>query len=185
MSAPHTPTAAELETQSEAVALVERCQKGDRRWTVLWNKIDKAEKAAGPLHGRRPIALIAWRNYSHIGGSELERARDDFIRQGIDGKLVQEEYRSAKQRYRAALQAEVDWDRRAGLSDLRKELEGVKLETCAAQMALGKVHLTSISDAVAIIGLLRKRMRTFSELSDDWEVAAFMNSSRFLTREAS
>jgi hypothetical protein len=38
---------------------------------------------------------------------------------------------------------------------------------------------------VAIIGLLRKRMRAFDELSDDWEVAAFMNASRFLVREAS
>ena len=82
------------------------------------------------------------------------------------------------------MQAEVDWDRRAGLSDLRKELEGVKLETSAAQLALAKVHLTSVKDAVAIIGLLRKRMRTFNELNDDWEVAAFMNASRFLIRAA-
>jgi hypothetical protein len=178
MSAPHT------QTQSEAVALVERCRKGDRRWSVLWDKLDMAEKAAKPLHGRRPIALIAWRNYSHIGGSELERARDDFLREGIDEKLVQEEYRSAKERYRAALQAEDDWDRKAGLSDLRKKLEDVKLETRAAWTALGKVHLTSIRDAVAIIGLLRKRMRTFNELNDDWEVAAFMNASRFLIRAA-
>jgi hypothetical protein len=48
--------------------------------------------------------------------------------------------------------------------------------------ALGKVRLTSITDAVAIIGILRKRMRTFDELSDDREVSAFSNASRYLTR---
>jgi hypothetical protein len=96
MSAPHT------QTQSEVVALVERCRKGDRRWSVRWDMLDKAEKAARPPHGNRPIALIAWRNYSHIGGSEIERARDEFIRDGIDETLVEEEYSSAKKRYRAA-----------------------------------------------------------------------------------
>jgi hypothetical protein len=54
----------------------------------------------------------------------------------------------------------------------------------AAWKALGKVRLTSIRDAVAIIGLLRERMRVFDELSDDWEIAAFMNASRFLVRAA-
>jgi hypothetical protein len=49
---------------------------------------------------------------------------------------------------------------------------------------LGKVPVTSNSDAAAIIGLLRERMRKFDELSDDWEVAAFMNASRFLTKGA-
>jgi hypothetical protein len=42
--------------------------------------------------------------------------------------------------------------------------------------------VTSMRDALAIIGFLRERMRKFSELSDDWEVAAFMNASRFLGR---
>jgi hypothetical protein len=37
---------------------------------------------------------------------------------------------------------------------------------------------------VAIIGLLRKRMRTFNELSDDWEVAAFINASLVRADEA-
>jgi hypothetical protein len=81
---------------SEALALVERCRKGDRRWTGLADKIDAAEEAARSVYGRRPIALIAWRNYSHIGGSEIERARDEFLRDGIDEKLVRSEYRLAK-----------------------------------------------------------------------------------------
>jgi hypothetical protein len=35
---------------------------------------------------------------------------------------------------------------------------------------------------VAIITLLRERVIVYDELSDDWEVAAFMNASSFLTQ---
>jgi hypothetical protein len=176
--------AAEAAVPSEALALVERCRKGDRRWDVLYKKIDCAEVAARSEHGRRPIALIAWRNYSHIGGSEIERARDEFIRAGIDENVVQAEYRSAKKRYGAALRAEEDWDRKAGLSDLRKEYEDNGRETRALWKALSKVPLKNNRDAVAIIGLLRERARKFDELSDGWEVAAFLHASRFLVQTA-
>jgi hypothetical protein len=171
-------------TSSEALALIERCRKGDRRWDVLYNKIDSAEKVARDEFGRRPFELIEWRNYSAIGCSEIERARDEFIRDGIDEKVVQAEYRSAKRRYREAARAGDDWDRKVGLTDLRKEYDDNRCETRAAWKALGKVPVTSMSDALAIIDLLRERMRKFSELSDDWEVAAFMNASRFLARAA-
>jgi hypothetical protein len=110
-----------------------------------YDKIDRAEDAAQSEHGRRPIALIAWRDYSHIAGSEIETARDEFIRAGIDEKVVQSEYRSAKKRYRAALRAVDDWDRKAGLSDLRKKYEDNRRETRAAWKALGEVRLTSIT----------------------------------------
>jgi hypothetical protein len=169
-------------TPREALALIERCRKRDRRWDVLYNKIDSAEEAARDEFGLRPIALIAWRNYSAIGCSEIERARDEFIRDGIDEKVVQAEYRSAKRRYREAVRAGDDWDRKVGLTDLRKEYDDNRCETRAAWKALGKVPVTSMRDALAIIGFLRERMRKFSELSDDWEVAAFMNASRFLGR---
>jgi hypothetical protein len=172
------------QAKSEALALVERCRKGDRRWDALYSKIDSAEEAARDEFGLRPIALIAWRNYSAIGCSEIERARDEFIRDGIDEKVVQAEYRAAKKRYRDVLRAGDDWDRKVGLTDLRKEYDDNRCETRAAWKALGKVPVTSTKDAVAIIGFLRERMRKFKELSDDWEVAAFMNASRFLARAA-
>jgi hypothetical protein len=171
-------------TPSEALALVELSRKGDRRWDVLYNKIERAENAARGKFGNRPYALIEWRNYSAIGCSEIERARDEFIRDGVDEKVVQAEYRSAKKRYHEAVRAGDDWDRKAGLTDLRKEYDDNRRETLGAWKALGKVPVTSTRDAVAIIGFLRERMRKFKELSDDWEVAAFMNASRFLARAA-
>jgi hypothetical protein len=167
---------------SAAIALIERSRKGDRRWDVLYDKIDRAEDTARDKFGWRPFELIEWRNYSAIGGSEIENARDRFLRDGIDEKVVQTEYRAAKKREREAVRAGEDWDRKVGLTDLRNEYDDNKRETRAAWKALGKVPLTSIGDAVAIIGLLRERMRRFDELSEGWEVAAFMNASRFLVR---
>ena len=84
----------------------------------------------------------------------FERARDEFIRDGIDENLVQSEYRSAKRRYRAALLDQDDWDRRAGLSGIRAEYKNIKSETHSAWKALGKVRLTSVRDAAAIMGVL-------------------------------
>ena len=186
-----SPTAAEAATiddatrgMSEALALVERCRKGNRRWDVLADKIDSIKEAAKAQYGHRPIALVAWRNYSAIACSEIERARDEFIREGLPANVVQAEYSAAKRRERDLERTGEDWDKKVGLSDLRKEYEANRIETRAAWKALGEVRLTSIRDAVAIIGLLRERMRVFDELSDDWEVAAFMNASRFLVRAA-
>jgi hypothetical protein len=167
---------------SEALALVERCSQGDRRWGVLYDQIERAENSARSEHGRRPTPLIAWRDYSAIMGGEIEDARDRFIAAGVDEKVIQAEYRAAKKRARAALRAGEDWDRKVGLSDLRQEHEVTKAETLAAWHALGKVRVTSIRDAAAIIGVLRERMGTYEELTDEWEIAAFMNASGFLSR---
>jgi len=107
------------EATSEALELVKRCRKGNRRWDVLYEKIERAESAARGEFGRRPFKLIAWRNYSAIGGPSIEGARDGFIRDGIDEKVVRAEYRQAKKREREAVRAGEDWDRKAGLTDLR------------------------------------------------------------------
>jgi hypothetical protein len=171
---------------SDALSLVERCRSADRRWDTLADKITAIEEDEGTRvqYGRRPIPLIAWRNYSHIGGSELERARDEFTAAGIPANVVRAEYEAAKKREREIERAGEEWDRKVGLTDVRKEFEDCRRETLAAWKALGKVPVTSVSDATAIIGLLRERMRKFDELSDDWEVAAFMNASHFLAQAA-
>jgi hypothetical protein len=176
--------AAELDAiqTTEALALVERCREGDHQWDILGDRITDIEEDPDveARIGRRPIALVAWRNYSHIGCSEIERARDEFLEAGIAPDVVDKEYRAAKKRERVIEMAGEEWDREAGLTDLRKQYEENRAQTRAAWKALGHVHLTSIRDAVAILALLRERMGMFDELSDDWEVAAFMNASGFL-----
>jgi hypothetical protein len=157
----HSTPPTDTPVLSEALALVERCRKVNRRWDVLYNKLNNIEEEAQVQHGRRPIALITWRDYSAIGCGGIELARDDYIRRGVRASVVQAEYRLAKRRYCEAVRAGDDWDRKAGLTDLRKEYEDNRLETCAAWKALGKVTLTSIRDAAAVIGVLRERMRKF------------------------
>jgi hypothetical protein len=176
--------AAELDAiqTTEALTLVERCREGNRQWDILGDRITEVEEdpEVEARIGRRPIALVAWRNYSHIGCSEIERARDEFLEAGIAPDVVDEEYRAAKKRERDIELSGEEWDQEAGLTDLLKQYEENRVQTRAAWEALGHVHLTSIRDAVAIIALLRERMDVFDELSDDWEVAAFMNASGFL-----
>jgi hypothetical protein len=177
---PWSPVSENPAEPSDATALVEHCRRGDRRWDVLGDEINEIEEAARKEHGCRPIALIAWRNYSAIGCSEIERARDEFLAAGIDAKTVQKEYRAAKKRELAIERAGDDWDRKVGLTDLRKEYEDVRNQARVDWEALGKIQITNVGDAAAIIGVLRERMQKFDELSDDWEIAAFMNASRFL-----
>jgi hypothetical protein len=182
-AAAQQPATPENATTSETLGLVDRCRRGDRRWTVLANKIDAAEEIAKEKFGRRPFELVAWRNYSAIGDCEIEWARDEFLRaDNADQTTVQAEYIETKKRYRDAIRAGEKWDRKAGLSKLRKEYEETRRDTRAAWKALGKVPVKNLKDAAAIMKLLRARARTFNEISDDWEVAAFMNASRFLVR---
>jgi len=97
---------------------------------------------------------------------------------------VQKEYRAAKKREQAIERAGDDWDRKVGLTDIRREYENVRLRVRNDWNALGEVQLTSVREAVAIIGILQDRVEIFEQLSDDWEVATFVNASRFLARAA-
>jgi hypothetical protein len=180
-------SAAPLQVKStSATALVDRVRHLDRHWDELGDKITAVEEddALRTEYGRRPIALIAWRNYSAIGGTEIDKARDEFLRNGIPAKVVQREYRAAKRREREKERAGEDWDRSVGLSEIRKEHDECSRECRTAWDALGKVKVASIADAAAIMNILRDRVRRFDEISDGWEVAAFMNASRFLVRAA-
>jgi hypothetical protein len=83
----------------------------------LYDRLDRAEQKAAKKFGRRPIPLIAWRNYSAIGGSEIEARREEFLKlPSIDPKKIEKEYLAAKARERAVKRAERAWDKRAGLA---------------------------------------------------------------------
>jgi hypothetical protein len=123
--------------------------------------------------------LIAWRNYSHIGGSEIDRARREFIRDGGDPEVVKQEYRDAKKRYRAKIKAGKDWDKCTGLVALTKAFDETGAEMLAAERALGTVTLLSVGDAAALIDRVHAGLEIFGELAD-WEKAALRNASEFL-----
>ena len=76
--------------------------------------MDNAITGARDKHGQHPWELIGWRNYSHIGGSEIDRVRDEFLRDATtatERRTIKLEYRHAKARYTAAVRACSEWDR--------------------------------------------------------------------------
>jgi hypothetical protein len=104
------------------------------------------------IHGPRPIALIAWRNYSAIGGSEIEGARDRFLEEPhAVREAVELEYRDARARYQAALDSEEEWDRRAGLADQRSQCDRISKELEAAQIEFVSTRPTTPSGAGAMV----------------------------------
>src|SRR5271163_357825 len=88
-------------------AAIEQHQKLFKAYDDLCDALEEAEMKAKKKHGDRPWSLIAWRNYSAIGGSEIDDRREEFLDlPGIDPKKIEKEYRDAKARQRAAVRAE-------------------------------------------------------------------------------
>jgi hypothetical protein len=170
-------------SKSDALTAIEQHRQASALHDRLYDELEQEKDAVLEEHGRRPIPLIAWRNYSHIGGSELEGARLEFIRNGEDPKVIEQEYRDAKKRYRAKIKAGKDWDKRAGLDSLTKTFEETGAEMGAAEKALGTVRLLSVADAVALIGHINDNLEIFGECAV-WERAALRNAREFLNRFA-
>jgi hypothetical protein len=87
-------------------ALIDAHKARTKEWLRLYSKLDKAQLQAGETHGPRPWELIEWRNYSAIGGQEIDDRRKEFLNQpGADRKQVEKEFRDANAREAAAEQA--------------------------------------------------------------------------------
>jgi len=120
---------------------------------------------------------------THIGGDEIERARVEFLRDRVaKPSLIEREYADAKKRYRAIERAQAAWDRKAGLSEKRKQFEKNKPELRTADRALGKVKLSGMADALALLDFLHDRATELEELSETWEIDAFLNATDFFKR---
>ncbi|HEY8008318.1 MAG TPA: hypothetical protein VIE66_16320 [Methylocella sp.] len=62
-----------------------------------------------------------------IGGTEIERARDEFLSQpGADREQIEREYYAAMARYSATEYEGIAWDQRTGLASLREQTEAAK-----------------------------------------------------------
>lgn len=133
-------------------ALIERHAALKANWLKLSDDLEEAEYAAREVHGNRPIALIAWRNYSHIGGAEIDDRREEFLRlPGISPAKIEAEYRDAKARERAARRAETAWDKRAGLSELREQLRLALQAAHQLETRLGRTKPTTPAGAAALL----------------------------------
>jgi hypothetical protein len=114
-----------------------------------WRRLDEAE---GDTEERRPCPLVAWRNYSHIGGSEIERAREEFLElPGVDPKKIEQEYRSAKAREKAKQQNLRDWYKRNGMADLKAEADRAGEAESAALLAVFTTRPTTVAGMAALL----------------------------------
>jgi hypothetical protein len=126
----------------------------------LYVELDKAELAAWEEHGKRPWSLIAWRNYSAIGGSEIKDRRDEFLLQpGSDTEQVLREYRDAKARERDAYRAGREWDKRTGLTPFRRSFEQAQRAEWAALERIVNTKPTTPAGASALVTCIRKDMK--------------------------
>jgi hypothetical protein len=101
---------------------------------------------------RWPCPLVAWRNYSHIGGSEIERAREEFLAlPGADPEKIEQEYRSVKADERAKEQALEDWYARNGMAKLKAEADRATKFQEAAHLAVLTTRPTTIAGVAAVL----------------------------------
>lgn len=95
---------------------------------------------------------IEWRNYSSIGGHEIERARDEFLRElDADPEQIEREYRYAKDREKAAQLEDEAWDLRAGVAELRKQSDEAWCAQEKAGWALAKTKPSTVAGASALL----------------------------------
>ena len=151
-------------------AMIETHKSLQATWQHLYDQLDEAESDAAEVHGRRPIALIHWRNY-HIGGSEIDDRRESLLQQGeIPAATIEQEYLDAKARYQAQMAAGLVWDERAGLAGKRKELDRAMTAWRRFERRLAKTKPTTPAGAAALIQYLLDEELT----TDDgyWHMAA-------------
>ncbi|WP_156936382.1 hypothetical protein [Mesorhizobium sp. LNJC394B00] len=144
-----------------AFAALDRLKAADRALSRSHWRLENAEARARPTHGFWPSRLIAWRHYSAIGGREIEKARIEFLgHPGADLVRIEEEYHDAKKRYRAALRAGDDWDRRAGLTEVRSRAREAGKAFRRETRRLAQTQATTPAGAAAMIDFVARDMQT-------------------------
>lgn len=135
-----------------ALAALATHKAAERKVTRLSMQVCDAEDKASKVHGQRPVVLIAWRYYSAIGGREIAAARDELLGEpGADPAQIELEFKDARKRYKAIVRARDNWDRRAGLADLRKRFKEAKNALDIATRQLMKTRPTTAYGASAMI----------------------------------
>ncbi|KRQ03330.1 hypothetical protein AOQ71_31905 [Bradyrhizobium manausense] len=154
-----------------------RCAKAALQQVSI--ELDDAHEKVSDIHGHRPAALIAWRNYSAIGGSEIEAMRERLLAAGEDPQMVEEEYNAARKRYRAAIQAGKAWDKRADLEVLTRRAEASRKEFAACQDALKALSPSTSEGALSLLDVIRENVEGFESI-EPWEISLLAKANRFL-----
>ena len=141
-----------MKTDDPIFAAIEEHRRLAEASNRLYDALDLAQSKAAKKHGSKPFVLIAWRNYSHIAGSEIDGAREEFLKlPAIDPKKIEKEYREAKARERA----ERAWYKRSGLAPQRREYERTFEAERRAAVRLAKIIPSTPAGASAMLGYVR------------------------------
>lgn len=116
--------------------------------------LEAATSAAEKRIGLRPFGLVAWREYSAIGGPEIDGARDRFLSEGADPVEIEREYADAKRRYRDRKLEIKAWDRKAGTGPLGRSLDKTRHELSAVKQSFIAEPATSAAGAAAVINYI-------------------------------
>lgn len=147
-------------------------------------QLDEAEVRVHKAGHKRPCPLIAWRNYSHIGGSEIEHARDEFLAApGANKELIEFEYLDAKRRAHRAQLKERRWYKIHGLTELSTKSEQLWSEFGEVGRRLEITIPTTPAGAGALIALIHEEKEEGSQY--EWHMPALANVARMMrTMEA-
>ena len=160
----------------EIAVAIERSMAATSASRAAYQAWDDAESAARERFGYPPSSLIHWRDY-HVGGSELERVRDQYLALGFDKELIEEEYVNAQGRLQANLDGITVWERQVGIADLAKQRWDTLDEHWAAAEALAKIKPSSVADALALHGFVWANLIELEGENSmvDWEFNVLKN----------
>ena len=147
------------------------------KWSLLEEEINNIEEAESEKSRDRPVELIAWRSYSSIGDYEIDRAREEFLRQpNADHEQIEKEYQDAKARLKAVEREAIAWDYRMGIGPLRKQCEQLWRAWEREGKKLARTRPTTPAGAGALIAYIRSVIidtRDWGEWAmDDWTMPA-------------
>lgn len=149
--------------------VIERHRTVDREWLDLCAQLDDAE---GEVDERRPCTLVGWRNYSHIGGSEIDRARQEFLAQvGANAMQIEEEYHAKIAEQRARLEDESAWYERHGLASLRRAEKSKGEERRQLEAELARTRPITVAGAGALVAYAHADLADFYD-TEDWAISA-------------
>ena len=137
-------------------ALIDAHNKAHKLESDLYDAIDKAEDKAAKKYGRMPLELVAWRNYTAIGGSEIEEVRDTFKKlPAIDPKKIDAEYRKVKAKLRSLTRQRLAWDRRAGLTTLRRDIDRANVAERRAALKMASFRPKTLAGIAALVDCVK------------------------------
>jgi hypothetical protein len=149
-------------------------------WGRLYDALNEAEDEARKTHGMRP-SCIWWRNCDVFSDGYLDYRREEFLREpGADPKQIEEEYQDAAASLAAAKHAGVEWDKRAGITLVRKQYERGKLAEDRAKRHLARTKPTTPAGAGALVAYIQSDLEDV-EL-EGWHSAALKTVATALAR---